>query len=141
VDLFAGSGALGLEALSRGAARATLIEQHVPTAEIIRQNVAALGVEQTAQVVTANVFIWFRRRPDLGPLPWVVFCSPPYDFFVDRSNEMLELIGGVFRSAAAESIFVVESDARFDFSILPDAGAWDVRSYPPTVVGVYEKPG
>lgn len=140
VDLFAGTGALGLEAISRGAARATLIEQHFPTAEIIRQNVATLGVGQVTRIVTASVFIWQQRGPELGPAPWIVFCSPPYDFYVERTDEMLELIGGLMQSAPAGSIFVVESDRRFDFGLLPEAEAWDVRPYPPAMVGIHVKP-
>ena len=139
LDLFAGTGALGLEAISRGAGRATLIEQHRPTAEIIRRNVVAFGVEEIAQVVIADVFIWHRRGVDLGKDPWVVFCSPPYDFYVQRTGEMLELIGGLVGSAPAESLFAVEADGRFDFATLPDADNWDVRRYGPAVVGIYDK--
>ena len=137
LDLFAGTGALALEAISRGAERATLIEQHHPTANVIRQNAAALGVEQQAEVVAGNVFVWFRRGLAPADGPWVVFCSPPYDFYVDRTDEMLELIAGLIRSAPTESVFVVEADQRFDFQTLPDPQAWDVRSYPPAVVGLY----
>ena len=137
VDLFAGTGALGLEAVSRGAARAVMIEQHFPTAAIIRQNVAALGAEDLVEIVTSNVFIWQQREPDLGPLPRVVFCSPPYEFYVSRTEEVLRLIGGLLESAPAGSVFVVESDDRFDFGLLPDAATWDLRQYPPAMVGLY----
>ena len=58
LDLFAGTGALGLEALSRGAVGATFIERHFPTAEIIRRNCAALGVEGICHVEAANTFVW-----------------------------------------------------------------------------------
>ena len=146
VDLFAGTGALGLEAISRGAARATLIEQHHPTANVIRQSITNLGVQQQAKIVTANTFVWRRMQRGVGmapvlpaDTPWVVFCSPPYDFYVNRADEMLELIAGLIESAPAESDFVVEADARFDFQTLPDRQAWDVRSYPPAVVGIYRK--
>lgn len=141
IDLFAGTGALALEALSRGARRATLVEQHVPTAAIIRENLEQLGVESPCDVVTGNVFLWWKQGPELGPAPWLVFSSPPYDFYVDRSAEMLDLLAGLIESAPPESLFVVESDARFDFGQLPDAGAWDIRPYPPAVVGIYRKPG
>lgn len=140
-DLFAGTGALALEAISRGADRATLTEQHYPTAAIIRQNIAALGVEPQAEVVAGNVFLGWQKlvaRPSEDK-PWAVFCSPPYDFYVNRADEMLQMIGGLIQSAPAGSAFVVEADARFDFQTLPDPAAWDVRSYPPAVVGIYWK--
>jgi 16S rRNA (guanine966-N2)-methyltransferase len=139
IDLFAGTGALGLEALSRGAARATLIEQHYPTADIIQQNVLALDVQLQTEIVPGNVFIWNKRRGDLGKASWLIFCSPPYEFYVSRLNEMLELLEGLIRAAPVKSIFVVEADERFDYALLPDPQAWDVRSYPPAVIGVYRK--
>jgi 16S rRNA (guanine966-N2)-methyltransferase len=141
VDLFGGTGALGLEALSRGAARATFIEQHHPTADLIGRNAAELGVADCCTIVPGNVFLWFRRRPDLGPAPWLVFCSPPYDFYVERSEEMLTLLGGLLEAAPPESIFVVEADERFDFGLLPMPEQWDVRPYPPAVVGIYRGAG
>jgi len=140
VDLFAGTGALALEALSRGAGRATLIEQHVPTAAIIRRNVADLEAEPLCEVVTANVFLWAKRRPPLGPAPWLVFSSPPYDFYVDRADEMLDLLGGLIESVPPESLFVVESDDRFNVGTLPNPDSWDVRRYPPAIVAIYRKP-
>jgi 16S rRNA (guanine966-N2)-methyltransferase len=151
IDLFAGTGALALEAISRGAQSATLIEQHHPTAEVIRGNIAALGVQDQAQVIAGNVFIWARRRSGqpgtaidaAGDLPadrrWAVFCSPPYEFYVSRTGEMLELISGLIRSAPPGSVFAVEADDCFDFQTLPDPQAWDVRPYPPAVVGVFRK--
>jgi 16S rRNA (guanine966-N2)-methyltransferase len=139
VDLFAGTGALGLEALSRGAARATFIEQHFPTAELIRKNAAALGVEDAVDVIGANTFFWGRHSPELGTMPWTVFCSPPYRFYIDRAAEMLELIGGLLKAAPAGSVLVVEADDQFDFGQLPSPTAWDVRAYPPAVVGVLRK--
>jgi 16S rRNA (guanine966-N2)-methyltransferase len=141
IDLFAGTGALGLEAISRGAGGATLIEQHFPTAKIIRRNVDLLEVAEIVDIVTANVFIWRQRKPPLPETPWVVFCSPPYDFYVTRSDEMLALIGGLLEAAPAESLFVVEADSRFDFDLLPDAPSWNVRTYSRAVVGLYRKAG
>jgi 16S rRNA (guanine966-N2)-methyltransferase len=161
-DLFAGTGALGLEALSRGGVHATFIERHVPTARVIEENIKALGVENECTLLVTSAFVWGKR--DLGkesgvrsqesqragssstPAPWLVFCSPPYAFFVERQAEMLGLIEEVMQHAPEESILVVEADERFDFSMLPPAvdddalsNDWDVRVYPPAVVGVWRK--
>ncbi len=72
-------------------------------------------------------------------VPWLVFCSPPYDFYVQRAGEMLELLAGLIASAPPGSVFVVEADGRFDLGLLPDPAAWDVRPYPPAVVGLLRK--
>ena len=140
VDLFAGTGALALEALSRGAAGATLIERHYPTAGVIRGNVAALGLDDQCEVVTADTFIWARRRVPLPPAAWLVFSSPPYCFYEERRRDMLDLLEGVHDRAPRGSLLVVEADGRFDFCQLPHGSDWDVRAYPPAVVGVYELP-
>ena len=139
IDLFAGTGALGLEAISRGAARATLVEQHFPTARIIRDNAETLGVSDRVEVATGDSFIWARRAADLGPQPWVVFCSPPYAFYVDRQPDMLALIGTLVERAPEGSKLVVEADKRFDFGLLPEPDRWDVREYLTAVVGIMKK--
>lgn len=152
IDLFAGTGALGLEALSRGAARATFFERHIPTAALIRRNLAMLGAEDAAKVIAADTFTWFRRPQALELLrsfaapaaqgaPWLVFSSPPYEFYVSRRAEMLALIEQLVEAAPPHSMIVVEADDRFDFSHLPRPVAWDVRRYPPAYVGILELGG
>jgi 16S rRNA (guanine966-N2)-methyltransferase len=136
IDLFAGTGALGFEALSRKAASATFVERHFPTAAVIKKNAEALGVADRCRVLPANTLLWAKRLPELPPIPWVVFCSPPYELYNTQTDEMLALIEQILRNAPANSMFAVEADERFDFSLLPHADDWDVREYPPAVVGI-----
>ncbi|MCS7304848.1 MAG: RsmD family RNA methyltransferase [Thermoguttaceae bacterium] len=140
LDLFAGTGALGLEAMSRGASGALFLEYHRPTAALLRENITLLGLQECCQVLPVDTFIWFRRRPDLPSTPWLVFCSPPYEFYQTRQKEMLELIGGLLHQAPPESLFVVEADSRFDFRLLPHPDQWDIRHYRPAVLAIYQKP-
>ncbi len=77
LDLYAGSGAVGLEALSRGAAQALLVEQDARAARTIRENIRALGVGAQARLVTAKVAQVLATGPDDGPYD-VVFADPPY---------------------------------------------------------------
>lgn len=140
LDLFAGTGALGLEALSRGAAAATFVECHHPTARVLHDNIATLGVESISRVIVADTFTWIGREPALPEAPWVAFLSPPYDFFVDRAEDMVRLIHWLSVRAPGDSLLVVESDQRFDCRLLPDAAQWDVRNYPPARVAILEKP-
>lgn len=138
IDLFAGTGAQGLEAISRGASAATLIERHYPTANLIRENVALLGLDN-ADVVAMSAFVWIRRRDLPRERPWVVFVSPPYDYYVEQQEQMLDLIARLIAAAPLDSLLVVEADTRFDFRQLPFPDAWDVRPKPPAVVGILQK--
>ena len=73
LDLFAGTGALGLEAISRGAARAVFIERDRATAAVLRANVAACRVEGRCRVLVADAL-----RPPNGEPCGLVFLDPPY---------------------------------------------------------------
>jgi 16S rRNA (guanine966-N2)-methyltransferase len=75
-DLFAGSGAMGIEALSRGAASTVFVEDSAAAAAAIRGNLATLGLEDRARVVREDVLL-FLDRPHQFDL---AMCDPPYEF-------------------------------------------------------------
>lgn len=139
IDLFAGAGALGLEAISRGATRATLIERHFPTARLIERSAEQLGVREKIEVIASDVFFWGRKHEGLGDLPLAVFCSPPYALYAERGPDFVTLLTKLIDEAPLESRFIVEADEHFDFSSLPQAESWDVRHYAPAFVGIYVK--
>ncbi|MFK7766251.1 MAG: RsmD family RNA methyltransferase [Mariniblastus sp.] len=140
LDLFAGTGAMGLEALSRGAAKALFVERHFPTVRIIKENVQQLDPELNVEVHASDTFFWVRnflKSPETWPTePWIVFCCPPYSFYIDRPEDVLKMINSLIDVAPENSIFVVESDARFDHRKLPNSEKWSVRKYSPALVSV-----
>jgi len=75
LDLFAGSGALGLEALSRGAAAATFVESDRASAERLRETIATLGAER-ARIVEADALQWLDGPPGRFD---IVFLDPPFE--------------------------------------------------------------
>ncbi|HET6479064.1 MAG TPA: 16S rRNA (guanine(966)-N(2))-methyltransferase RsmD [Actinoplanes sp.] len=76
-DLYAGSGAVGLEAISRGAAHALLVESDAKAARTIRDNIVALRVGNAARLVTGKVAQVVASPPEGGAYD-VVFADPPY---------------------------------------------------------------
>ena len=76
VDLYAGSGAMGIEALSRGAARCTFVERDRDALHALRQNIGALRLDDRVTVVTSDVLAWVpaMRGVDLA------LIDPPYTF-------------------------------------------------------------
>lgn len=131
---------MAFEAISRGGESAVVVERRFPNARTIRENAAALGLENDVRVVAGDAFVWTRREFEPGEAPLLVFCCPPYDFFLDRRSDLLELIQTYVDRAPRESLLVVECDTRFEPGLLPLAEQWDVRRYPPAVVALLEIP-
>lgn len=104
LDLFAGSGALGLEAVSRGAAQATLVERDVALSRQLRESVAKLGAQDQIAVVQADALQWLRQPA--GALADIVFIDPPF------ANGLWEaVIAGLPSHLAADAWVYVESPA------------------------------
>ncbi len=108
LDLYAGSGALGLEALSRGAAHVRFVELDRRAAAVLRRNVEALGLPG-AQVTTADVLAMLRGDP--GDPYDVILADPPYALDNDALGGVLSTLarGGWL---AAGALIVVERAAR-----------------------------
>ncbi|QDU93564.1 RsmD family RNA methyltransferase [Lignipirellula cremea] len=139
-DLFAGTGALGLEAISRKAATATFIERNIPTAKVIEDNVAALKLGHRCRVIRNDAFYWTKHELDMPPEPWAIFCSPPYSLYVSQLESMVALLTGLLEVAPPDSLCVVEADERFDMTLLPHPEEWNIRTYRPAEVALYRKP-
>jgi len=91
VDLFAGSGALGIEALSRGAAHVTFVDREPRGLAILRQNLDALGFKDRARVIRADAARWLEGSPDEIRGADLVFLDPPYgDEVLDRVLKALD---------------------------------------------------
>jgi 16S rRNA (guanine966-N2)-methyltransferase len=142
IDLFGGTGAIAIEAVSRGAAGATIVEIHLPTAALLRQNLETLNVESSCRLCKTDAFFWVKNEEEHPPkeTPWIVFCSPPYDFYVSRQEEMLTMLRRLVEIAPAGSMFVVEADQRFDLALLPRIPESNrIRTYPPAVIAIFGK--
>lgn len=108
LDLFAGSGGVGLEARSRGATAVTLVERSPRAAAVIRANLAALGFD-AVDVVVAPV-ARLRDRAAAAAFD-VVFADPPYDYAAERLAADLRAVAG--RGwLAPRALAVIERDRR-----------------------------
>lgn len=109
LDLYAGSGALAFEAVSRGARGAVLVEIAKAAADAARTNAAALGLNDQVEVVAQSVASW---RPDSGDEPFdLVFADPPYDVEERAVGAFLERLAepGVLTE---EAVIMVERSVR-----------------------------
>jgi 16S rRNA (guanine966-N2)-methyltransferase len=136
LDLCAGSGALGLEALSRGAKHCDFVEKDAQVLEVLKKNIATLGAVSRSTVHGQSVEAWSQvLPPSTSHLPsavWpVAFADPPY------SSGLAELLAVRWLTAPFATIFGVEHSATLT---LPDAGpgqSVDRRSYGDTTITIY----
>lgn len=123
-DLFAGTGALGIEALSRGAPQAVFVDIRPESINVIRRNLATLRLEARASVTRMDV-LQYVQRP-WGPLDSnqlrLIFCDPPYDF--DRWEAVLAHV--------PEGVVIVESNR--EIHVAPRWECLKMKSYGDTVV-------
>lgn len=102
LDAYAGSGSVGIEALSRGAARAIFIERARDAAAVIRENLAALGLSKQAEVLQGRTLQYLpHRKAD------IIFLDPPYPLEAEYSAA-LELLGQV-----PPPLAIVQHSSRF----------------------------
>ena len=103
LDLFAGSGALGIEALSRGAARATFVERDAGAAAILRQNLESLGYLERARSIRADAVRWLAGEPAEVREATLVLLDPPYgDASLDQALAALDRQVGPEATVVAE---------------------------------------
>jgi 16S rRNA (guanine966-N2)-methyltransferase len=91
IDLFAGTGAVGIEAISRGARETILIEAHGATARLIRENLKALGIHQGVQLLEADVVHGLQKLTARHIMADFVYLDPPYQE-ADQQLRVLEFL-------------------------------------------------
>jgi 16S rRNA (guanine966-N2)-methyltransferase len=130
LDLFAGSGALGLEALSRGAAGVTFVDSAQPAIRSLRANLAALGAD--AEVVRADAVRWLRGASARSRQYDLVFLDPPYRLAERLGRPLSDALPAVLGPSA---VVVAESDRRAPLALtLP---LHDERRYGDTLIRLH----
>ena len=133
-DVFAGTGALGLEALSRGAAGAVFVERDRSNIALIRKNIAHLRFEDRTRVTQADAYRWMKSASLDTNVPALILIDPPYGDFHQRAERLREALRSLVSRLPAGSLVVLEMPERVEAGSLLD-GPWDIRRYGSTQVG------
>jgi 16S rRNA (guanine966-N2)-methyltransferase len=134
LDCYAGSGALAIEALSRGAARAVLVDRDPLAVDVIRRNLRTTGLLDRARVQRRGVGAFLRNAPPADAPFDLVFCDPPYD---QPAGELAGVLAALAAPGwvAVDGTVVVERAASAGPPALPEA--WGVtwsRAYGDTLL-------
>jgi 16S rRNA (guanine966-N2)-methyltransferase len=135
-DVFAGTGALGLEALSRGARHAVFVERDRDCVGLIIRNVATLRYEDRASVKLTDAYRWARLFQPADERPIIVLIDPPYQEYERKPKALNQMIVQLVGKMPAESVVVLESGRVLDRRILEDFEQWDIRRYGSSYVAI-----
>ena len=129
-DIFAGTGVIGIEAISRGASRAILIEKDAKQVSDITKAVKRFELESKAQVLRVDGYRWGERWM-APPEPVNLFLSPPFpDLHPERVAEFMKLTHELYERAPNHSVLALQTEDDFPYHDLPGkAEEWDIRRY------------
>ena len=142
LDAFAGSGAVGIEAWSRGASHVCWVESDPKTVQVIQSNNETL-CDSEGEVVQADALRYLKERIARDPFD-IVFLDPPYDFFSKTVNETPSMVGRLLEAVqtggmlAADGVVLIEQP---DGTPLAELQGWEVvqdRRYGATSIRFYK---
>ncbi len=138
LDLFAGTGSVGIEALSRGAARAVFVENNPAALRVIRENLQITGLADRAEVVAADVFRYLDRPP-VEAFEFIYIAPPQYEALWSKALQALdEQPGFLFADGVAIAQIDPSEYAELELEAL---ALYDQRRYGNTMLCFYERPG
>lgn len=94
LDLFAGSGSFSIEALSRGAKRAVMVDSSKEAEDCMRKNLETTGFESVAEVIRADVFTALKILKKEGARFHIIFLDPPFDYPIKKVREIFSSLSG-----------------------------------------------
>jgi 16S rRNA (guanine966-N2)-methyltransferase len=147
LDLFAGSGALGIEALSRGATRCVFTELDAEVISLIKENVEHLGFAAQAEVIRGDAYKIISRLLPFNTQFNLVFVAPPYSQIADAAGRarLMALFAEMAERGllAGNVMIVIQHDSYYDFldALPPGFEQTDFRAYGRTRIAFIEKPG
>jgi 16S rRNA (guanine966-N2)-methyltransferase len=137
-DVFAGTGVVGLEALSRGASSVTFVERDFRLIAELERHIAAFGVTRQTGIARNDVYRWIERwrAPDE---PVTVFLSPPFADYERRLDDLLNVIAQLQEKVAPGSVLALQSESGVALEELPARLDWDERRYGRNILLIWVK--
>ncbi|MGB9810657.1 MAG: 16S rRNA (guanine(966)-N(2))-methyltransferase RsmD [Dictyoglomus turgidum] len=135
LDLFAGSGIVGIEAISYGAEKSVFVENHIHAVKLLRENLKNLGIQEKTKVIYKDVFEFLNKTPE--EKYDIIFADPPYEF----SEKILNVVEYVnnYNWLKIDGILIIEHHKK---TILPDdlfnLSKFLEKNYGETVLSFYK---
>lgn len=138
-DIFAGSGAVGIEALSRGASQATFIEKDGLSVQAILKHAKTFGVSDRTRVLQIDAYRWIEKGA-IPTEPCNYFLGPPYTDIATHGPAIQWMVTLLKNKVAPDSVIVLQTDDDYAPKQLPDSEQWDIRRYGRNQLAIWRQP-
>jgi len=128
-DIFAGTGSMGLESLSRGCHHVTFFESDRSAQDLLKKNITTLKVEPRAKLIPTDLFKWFTTAPAPTRKTDIVFLDPPYRFLTERAQDLKSLAEQIVSRHLSQTGLIIFRHDLADALALPNLHHTDVRDY------------
>jgi 16S rRNA (guanine966-N2)-methyltransferase len=138
IDIFAGTGVVGLEALSRGASAASFVERDYRLVQDLDGYLRKFQLLRQTRIYRTDVYHWIAAwRAPTEPVN--VFLSPPFDDLTDRPDDLLQAIRTLQEKVADESVIVLQSERGTPLEEHSAFADWEHRRYSRNVLLLWQK--
>ena len=137
-DLFAGTGAVGMEALSREAGRVTFVELDAKLSGALTKYMQEFRVADRTTIYRGDVYRWVQHWPAPAE-PVTIFLGPPFPHLENRLDALIQTLSELQQRVAFDSVLAFQSEKGFDVSKLPDPERWDHRKYGRNILSIWVK--
>jgi 16S rRNA (guanine966-N2)-methyltransferase len=128
-DVFAGTGSLGLESLSRRCKNALFFESDRSALGLLKKNIAVLKLEDRAKIIAGDLFNWFAAAPIAAGRADILFLDPPYRFLAERAGDLRTLAENIVSKHLAPGGQIIFRHDMGDGLELPNLAVIDTRDY------------
>lgn len=136
-DVFAGSGVVGLEALSRGARSVVFLERHARLVREVEHNLQAFGLAARGRVLRLDAYRWAAQTEKFTE-PVNIFLSPPFYDVQHHSEELLALLGHLQDRLPVGSVLVLQAEKNSPLDEATQLTSWEQRRYGRNLLFIWE---
>jgi 16S rRNA (guanine966-N2)-methyltransferase len=140
IDIFAGSGVVGMEALSRDAKQALFVEHDLRLVRDIENYLRVFGLSRQAKIFRTDAYRWIAAW-QAPPEPVNVFLSPPFPDLQERPEEFTQSVATLQAKVATESVIVIQGERGSPLEDEAVLHGWEERRYGRNVLLIWQKDG
>jgi 16S rRNA (guanine966-N2)-methyltransferase len=138
IDIFAGSGAVGIEALSRDAKQTLFIERDFTLAQDLEKHLREFGIIRQAKLYRTDAYRWIAAWQAPAE-PVNIFLSPPFPDLKERPDEFVQAVTALQEKVAPDSLIVIQGERGSPLEDDPTIAGWEERRYGRNVLLIWQK--